>query len=148
MRSCATRSTNLNGPVQTGLEPKSLPSASAALGETSMPARSVSSETKGADGVLSTTRAESGSTTSTRSIEATSPRRVLPCMVRWRSRLYFSAAASTGVPSWNFTPGRSRISSVFESVHSWPAASCGTISSFSLMSNSLSHRPAKTMRPV
>src|SRR6516162_3037259 len=37
MRSCATRSTNLNGPAQTGWEPKFSPAVCAALGDTIAP---------------------------------------------------------------------------------------------------------------
>ena len=70
-------------------------------------------------------------------------------MVRCRSRLYLAASASNGSPSWNFTPGRSLIVTVLPSAEvSWPSASCGTMFSFSSMSNSLSHSEAKTMRAV
>ena len=70
-------------------------------------------------------------------------------MVRWRSRLYLAALASNGSPSWNFTPGRSLMVTVLPSADvSWPSASCGTMFSFSSMSNSLSHSEAKTMRPT
>ena len=50
MRSCATRSTNLNGPEQTGLAPNFSPAACAALGETIMPARSASCASSGENG--------------------------------------------------------------------------------------------------
>ena len=50
MRSCATRSTNLNGPEHTGLVPKFSPAAFAALGDTIMPARSVSIASSGENG--------------------------------------------------------------------------------------------------
>ena len=83
-----------------------------------------------------------------RSSARISPRRLLPGMVRWRFRLYFTAAASIGVPSWKVTPGRSFITRVLGSVHAQEVASWGTISSFSSRSTSLSHRPANTMRPT
>ena len=54
MRSCATRSTNLNGPAQTGWAPKSSPASCAAFGDTIMPARSVSAASSGAKGADST----------------------------------------------------------------------------------------------
>ena len=61
---------NLNGPLQTGCKPKSRPSASAALGATIMPARSVSSDKSGEEGDFSTSRTVSGSTTWTWSDDA------------------------------------------------------------------------------
>ena len=56
--------------------------------------------------------------------------------VRSRSRLVFTAAASIGVPSANLIPLRSLIVTVLPSaeVCGMSAASCGTISSFALMS--------------
>ena len=91
----------------------------------------------------------SGSTTSTVSIELISGRRNEPFVVRWRSRLYLAAAASKASPSWNLTPGRSLMVTVLPSAEvSWLSASCGTMLSFSSMSNSLSQNEAKTMRAV
>ena len=52
MRSCGTRSTNLKGPAHTGCRPNLSPSASAALGDTIMPARSVSWASSGENGAL------------------------------------------------------------------------------------------------
>ncbi len=75
MRSWATRSTNLNGPAHTGAVANLSPSACAALGETIMPARSVNCASKGANGVLRLIFTVSGSTTSTLSMAAISPRR-------------------------------------------------------------------------
>ena len=70
-------------------------------------------------------------------------------MFMCRSRLYLAAAASTGSPSWNFTPGRSLIVTVLPSAEvSEQSASCGTMPAFSSISNSLSHSAAKTMRVV
>ena len=60
-----------------------------------------------------------------------------------------AAAASKTSPSWNFTPDRSLMVTVLPSAEiSWPVASCGTMLAFSSMSNSLSHKVAKTMRAV
>ena len=139
MWSCATRSPNRNGPAQTGCSAKSAPSLAAALGETIMPDRSVSCATNGAEGCFSATRTVSGSTTSTWSTMLTSLRRKLPGRVRSRSRLYLTLAASIFSPSWNSTPGRRWISTVFGSGESYEVASIGTMFSFSSMSNSLSH---------
>ena len=60
-------------------------------------------------------------------------------MVRWRSSENLAASASNGSPSWNLTPGRSLIVTSLPSAEvSWHSASCGTMLSFSSMSNSLS----------
>ena len=95
MRSCATRSVNLNGPEQTGAWEKSLPAASVAFGGRIIPARSVSCISNGADGAFKTTFTVVGSTISTWSIEAISLRRKLPAIVRCRSSVNFTAAASS-----------------------------------------------------
>jgi hypothetical protein len=48
-----------------------------------------------------------------------------------------TAAASSFSPSWNVTPGRSfSVSALLSADHSYAVASCGTIVSFSSMSNS------------
>ena len=60
----------------------------------------------------------SGSTTSTRSMTLISLRRKLPCMERWRSSEYLTAAASSFSPSWNMTPGRSLMTRLVGSIHS------------------------------
>ena len=146
MRSCGTRSTNRKGPAQTGCSPKSLPAASAALGETIMPDRSVSCARNGEEACFSTTFTVIGSTTSTWSMALSSDRRKLPCIVACRSSEYLTAAASIFSPSWNSTPGRSFITSSVGELHSYDSASCGTVSSFSLMSNSLSHIAVNTIR--
>ncbi len=80
MRSCATRSTKRNGPEQTGLAPNFSPAASAAFGDTIMPARSVSTVSSGANGVARFNLTVSGSTTSTLATAASSLRRVDPVM--------------------------------------------------------------------
>jgi hypothetical protein len=75
--------------------------------------------------------------------------RLEPGRFRWRSRLNLTAAASSGSPSWNFTPCRIfMISPLLPSVHCHSVASCGTMSSSGLISTSLSHKDAKIMRPT
>ena len=149
MRSCCTRSTNLKAPAQTGFRPNLSPASLAALGDTIMPARSVSWAMSGENGALSSSRTVSGSTTSTLSTAASSGRRNEPCMVMCRSRLALTASASMRSPSWNLTPGRSLMVTVLPSSEvSCESASCGTMLMFSSMSNSLSHSEAKTMRPT
>ena len=101
--------------AQTRRSPNLSPASLAACGATIMPARSVSCAISGAYGVLRTMRMVSGSTMSTWSIDATSALRVEPGMVRWRSSEYLAASASNGSPSWNLTPGRSLIVTVFPS---------------------------------
>ena len=59
------RSTNLNGPVHTGLAPKFAPAACAAFGETIMPARSASTASNGENGAARFSRTVFASTTST-----------------------------------------------------------------------------------
>ena len=101
----------LNGPEHTGLAPNLSPAASAALGETIMPARSVSTASSGANGAARLMRTVCGSTASTLDTTASSPRRFEPFMFLWRSRLYLTAAASIFSPSWKVTPWRSLTSS-------------------------------------
>ena len=123
------------------------PSTTSSVGEdhtTRVTARSC----PGISSVGSTSRGDP-STTSTLSICWISARRNEPCIDRWRSRLNLAAAASNGSPSWNFTPGRSLIVTVLPSAEvSCDSASCGTMFSFSSMSNSLSQIDANTMRPT
>ena len=70
-------------------------------------------------------------------------------MVRCRSSENFAASASNGSPSWNLTPGRSlMVTSLPSAEVSCDSASCGTMLSFSSMSNSLSQNAANTMRPT
>src|SRR5678815_4161585 len=95
MRSCAMRSTNLNGPEHTGLAPNLSPAASAALGDTIMPARSVSTVSSGANGAVRLMRTVEASTTSTLDTTESSPRRFEPAMLRWRSRLYLTCLLYT-----------------------------------------------------
>ena len=114
-----------------------------------MPARSVSWLSRGEKGCLRLSLMVSGSTTSTLSMTPISARRYEAFIVTCRSRLYLAAAASNGSPSWNITPGRSLIVTALPSAEvSWLSASCGTMFSFSSMSNSLSQSEAKTMRAV
>src|SRR5512135_683327 len=149
MRSWATRSTNWYGPAQTGLLPNLSPSAWATLGATIMPARSASWASSGANGAERLRRTVDGSMTSTLETGASSPRRLEPGIVLWRSMLYLTAAASIVSPSWNLTPLRSLIVSALPSADHWyPVASCGMMLSLSSMSNSLSHIAENTMRPT
>ena len=114
-----------------------------------MPARSVSWAISGANGVFSSRRTVSGSTTSTLSTWAISARRNEPWAVRCRSSENFTASAVIVSPSWNFTPGRSRIVTTLPSAEVlWLSASCGTMASLSSMSKSLSQIDLKTMRPT
>ena len=114
-----------------------------------MPARSVSWAISGENGAFNTSLMVRGSTTSTWSTAASSGLRNEPGMVRWRSSENFAASASNGSPSWNLTPGRSLIVTSLPSAEvSCDSASCGTMLSFSSMSNSLSQKDANTMRPT
>ena len=93
-----------------------------------MPARSVSCAISGENGALSSSRTVSGSTTSTLSICDSSALRLESSMVMCRSSVNFTASASNGSPSWNFTFGRSLIVTVFPSSEvSCESASCGTM---------------------
>ena len=99
MRSCATRSENLNGPEHTGLAPKPAGLACAALGDTIMPARSANTVSSGENGALRLMRAVKSSITSTVVTGANSPRRLEPARFLWRSILNLTAAASNFSPS-------------------------------------------------
>jgi len=58
-----------------------------------------------------------------------------------RSKLYFTASALNGVPSWNFTPCRSvRVTVLPSALIVQALASIGTIWRFSSVSTSLSKR--------
>ena len=141
------RSTNLNGPEQTRCKPKFSPAASAALGDTIMPAPVASWASNGAKGADSKIFAVCSSITSTPAIARISLLRADPGIVRCRSILYFNAAASKGSPSWNLTFGRSLMTSPFlSSVHRHSMASCGTISSSGPMSNNRSHNALRTTK--
>src|ERR1044072_666402 len=149
MRSCTTRSTNLNGPAQIGFAANLSPASFTAFALPIMPARSVSCAISGENGALSESRTVSGSATSTLSICDSSALRNEPCMFMCRSSVNLTASASNGSPSWNLTPPRSLIVTVFPSSDvSCESASCGTMLSFASMSNSLSHIAASTMRPT
>src|SRR5436190_639376 len=96
MRSCATRSTNLNGPAQTGCVLKS-PAACAAFGDTIMPARSVSCASSGANGADSTSLTVWSSMMSTAVTALISALRFEPGNFRWRSMLNLTGAASASI---------------------------------------------------
>ena len=105
-----------------------------------MPARSVSCAISGENGALSSSRIVSGSATSTLSICDSSALRLEASIVMCRSSVNFTASASNGSPSWNFTFGRSLIVTVLPSCEvSCESASCGTMLRLPSMSNSLSH---------
>ncbi len=119
MRSCATRSTNLKGPEHTGWLLKFSPDALAALGETIIPARSASAASNGENGASRLSRTVPGSTTSTLATGFSSPLRLEPFIVLWRSMLYFTASASKRSPSWKVTPWRSlMVSALLSDDHS------------------------------
>jgi hypothetical protein len=74
-----------------------------------MPARSERMERKGLKGFSSVMRTVSGSTTSTAVTRLISLRRgEANSRSSIRSKLYFTASALNGVPSWKTTLGRSR----------------------------------------
>ena len=132
MRSCATRVENLNGPTQTGLVANLSSPAFNAVGDITMPARSASTAVSGTNGALRWMVTVAGSVTSTPATLVSSLLRAEPARVTCRSRLVFTAAASKGVPSANFTPVRTLMVAVFPSGENSgrAAANCGTTSSF------------------
>ena len=136
MRSWATRSTNCHGPTHTGAVPNLSLSFWAAAGETGMPARSASCAVSGENGALRRSRTVSGSTTSTAETDSSSLFRLEPCIVRWRSSEKRRASAVSGVPSLNFTFGRSLMVTVLPPslTAGMPAASCGRMRSCSSIS--------------
>jgi hypothetical protein len=77
------------------------------LGETIIPARSVSAASSGTRGWERCRRTVRSLTTSTVLISPISDFRNEPGVVRCRSMLNFTASPFSGSPSWNFTPGRS-----------------------------------------
>ena len=102
-------SVRMNGPVpaRNALRVKSSPPASTALRETIIPARSTRLASRPAKGAFSLKRTVEGSTTSTVSIDASSPLRAEPFAVRYRSMFHFTESASNAVPSWYVTFFRS-----------------------------------------
>ena len=132
MRSCATRLENLNGPTQTGLVPKFAPWALIAVGDMIMPARSARTAVSGTNGVFIAIDTVDGSTTEMLATLDSSVLRADPASVMCRSRLVFTASASSVVPSANFTPVRTLMVTVFPSAETCgsAAASCGTTASF------------------
>ena len=128
MRSCATRVANLNGPTQTGFVPKFAPADLSAAGDMIMPDRSASTAVSGTNGDFSAIDTVAGSVTETLATLDSSVLRADPDSVMCRSRLAFTAAASSGVPSANFTPLRTLMVTVLPSLENCgsAAASCGT----------------------
>ena len=112
------------------------PSFLTAAGDTGMPARSVSWASSGENAAFRRKRTASGSTTSTASTGASSLARVEPFSSRCRSRENFTASAVIGVPSLNFTPGRSLMVTVRPPsvIAGMSAASCGEIRRLSSIS--------------
>ena len=130
------RSTNCHGPTHTGAVPNLSPSLFAAVGETGIPERSARIATSGEKGVLSLSRTVNGSTTSMLLTDSSSLRRLEPFMLRWRSSEYRTDSAFIGVPSLNFTPGRSLMVTVLppSPIVGMSAASCGKMRRFSSIS--------------
>src|SRR6266849_6514965 len=95
----------MNGPVPTGFRENWSPSFCTAVGEMGPRGASAAMRRKGAYGCLNFTRSVEGSTTSEASYGPMNERATLgaPSGVWMRSKVNFIAAASNGVPSWNFT---------------------------------------------
>ena len=130
--------------------PNFSPSFLSAAGETGMPARSASWAVSGENGALSFRRTVSGSTTSTAVTDSSSLRRLEPFIFRCRSSENFIASAVNGVPSLNFTLGRSLMVTVLPAslTAGRAAASCGKMLRLSSISYSFSQICAKMMRPT
>jgi hypothetical protein len=94
------------------LRSKSSPNFFVAAGETIIPARSARISGSAVSGCFRCNVTCVGDVTSTLSMDAMSARMLDRACVRLRSRLNFTASASNGVPSWNFTPDRKSITSV------------------------------------
>ena len=149
MRSCATRSTKRNGPEHTGFAPNLSPAACAALGDTIMPARSASCASSGEKGADRLRRTVTGSTTSTLADrrELAAPVRAGHGLVPLDVELDGGRVELLAVVEGH--AGRSlSVSALLSADHSYDVASCGTMFSFSSMSNSLSQSEANTMRPT
>jgi len=87
---------------------KSLPNFLRASGDTMYPARSAMIARNGANAVLVVIFTVSASTAEISLMSASSARRADAFAgSSIQSKLYFTAAASQGVPSWNLTFGRS-----------------------------------------
>ncbi len=90
-----------------------------------MPARSARISGSAVSGRLRCSATLFGASISTLSSEAMSPFTAERGSVLARSRCAFTAAASKGSPSWNFTPSRRVSTSVFGSVNSHEVARPG-----------------------
>src|SRR6267142_178780 len=119
-------STNLNGPVPTGARLKSGPIFATAVGDT-MPMQYMASVRRiGPYGSLVTTSTVRSSTTSAPSSEpARLAQRAGGVPRSARSNVNFTAAALKGVPSWNFTAGRSLKRTFVGDMTSYDVASAG-----------------------
>src|SRR5262249_55412396 len=119
-------STNLNGPVPTGARLKSGPIFPTAVGET-MPMQYMASVRRiGPYGSLVTISTVRSSTTSAPSSEpARLAQRAGGVPLSARSYVNFTAAALNGVPSWNFTFGRSLKRTFVGDITSYEVASSG-----------------------
>ena len=109
MWSPATRSLKENGPTQTGFVANLSPSASIALGDRIIPARSASWAVSGENGAFRCRTTVFAPLASTEAIGEISLARVDPLRVRCRSSVALTAAALNAVPSLNLIPGRSLI---------------------------------------
>src|SRR4030095_15864822 len=119
-------STNLKGPVPTGARLKSEPIFCTAVGET-IPIQYIARVRRiGPYGSLVTTSTVRSSTTSAPSREpARLAQRAGGVPLSARSNVNFTAAALNGVPSWNFTPGRSLKRTLVGDITSYEVASAG-----------------------
>ena len=97
--------TKTHGPAPTGLRSNSAPAACAAFGDTIMPARSERIAGSAVSGLLSFTVTCNGPVTATDAMLDTSALMFDRWSERLRSRLNFTASASSGVPSWKVTLG-------------------------------------------
>ncbi len=96
-----------------------------------MPARSERAARRVASGSFSVSLTRSGSTTSTDLMLASSLRRIDPVAgLRIRSKFHLTASAVRSLPSWNFTPFRSRKTYVTASGCSQDSANSGVILRF------------------
>jgi hypothetical protein len=112
-------STNLNGPVPTGARLKSAPILVTAAGDT-MPMQYIARVRK---------IGPYGSRVTTSTVRLAHRAGGLP--LRARSNVNFTAAALNGVPSWNFTPGRSLNRTFVGDMTSYEVASAGFTCIFS-----------------
>ena len=104
-----THSLNTNGPVPTGLLPRSLPNFFAAVGEIMKPGRSPSRLSRPGERCFRLNATVAGSITSTDAMIGSSCWRCgeATSLSSRCSMFHFTASALKSVPSWNFTPLRS-----------------------------------------